>query len=406
MTPFDPIKKASRKLAAQSDETINSLLVHLASHFNIPKLLEANSEDLKKMDKANPMYDRLLLTKPRIESLLQSLIEVAKLPSPLNKILDNRTRPNGLRLQKISVPLGVVGVIYESRPNVTLDVFSLCLKSGNASILKGGSEAYHSNKAIMEQIHNTLKAFNLPTEITHLMPADRSAVQELLNASGFVDVIIPRGSESLIQFVRENSKIPVIETGAGIVHTYLDSSYDPEIAQKIIFNAKTRRVSVCSALDTLIVHRETLKGLPELLKPLSEKKVELFTDAPSYAALKDSYPLLRQEERYGTEFLDYKMSLKTVSCLEDALDHIATYSSKHSEAIISNNQDHIDRFLKAVDAAVVYANTSTAFTDGGEFGLGAEIGISTQKLHTRGPMGLQELTSYKWIVKGDGQIRS
>ena len=399
MTPFNEIRAASRKLNALSDETINALLLHLAENFRFAPVLEANQRDLQN-GKPN---DRLLLTKERIEGMLQSLDQVSKLPSPLGKTLEERTLPNGLHLQKISVPLGVIGVIYEARPNVTLDVFSLCFKSGNASILKGGSDAAHSNRAIIEEIHRSLAAFNLPKEIVHLMPADRGAVAELLQAKGEVDVIIPRGSQQLIDYVREHSKVPVIETGAGIVHTYLDETFDEEVAKRVILNAKTRRVSVCNALDTLIVHRAALPKLSQILQPLAEKNVTLYADEPSFRALE--YPYLHQEENYGTEFLDYKMSIKTVANLTEALEHINTYGSKHSEAIISNIQTHIDHFLKTVDAAVVYANTSTAFTDGGEFGLGAEIGISTQKLHARGPMGLQELTSYKWIVKGEGQIR-
>lgn len=395
MTPFKEIRAASRTLSALPEETINALLIHLAENFRVKPVLKANHQDLKTPN------DRLLLTEERIDGMLKSLIQVSKLPSPLNKTLEERTLPNGLLLQKVSVPLGVVGVIYEARPNVTLDVFSLCLKSGNAAILKGGSDAAHSNRAIVEEIHRSLTAFGLPKEIVHLMPADRSAVTELLH--GDVDVIIPRGSQQLINYVREHSKVPVIETGAGIVHTYLDESFDEEIAAKIIHNAKTRRVSVCNALDTLIVHQAALPKLSRILKPLAEKNVILYADAPAFHAL--DYPYLHLEENFGTEFLDYKMSIKTVANIEEALEHINTYSSKHSEAIISNNKQNIDHFLKSVDAAVVYANTSTAFTDGGEFGLGAEIGISTQKLHARGPMGLQELTSYKWIVTGEGQIR-
>jgi glutamate-5-semialdehyde dehydrogenase len=405
MTPFKAIKEASLALNALPAETLNEILIHLAKNFRIDRILEANRQDLAKMEQTHPLYDRLLLTKPRMEALLNDLIRVSQLPSPLNRILEHRTLQNGLDLQKVSVPLGVVGVIDEARPNVTLDVFSLCLKSGNASILKGGSDAFHSNEAIMEEIHRTLHHFHLPKEIAYLMPPDRKSVDELLNAARLVDVIIPRGSEQLIQYVREHAKVPVIETGAGIVHTYLDHSFDLNQAKKIIHNAKTRRVSVCNALDTLIVHQDSLSLLPQVLEPLIEKKVLLYADAPAYQALKGRYPFLEQEERYGTEFLDYKMSIKTVKNLSEALEHIHTYSSKHSEAILSNQPENIERFLKAVDAAAVYANASTAFTDGGEFGLGAEIGISTQKLHARGPMGLTELTSYKWIIQGEGQIR-
>lgn len=404
MTPFQSIREASCKRVPP--QVIDSLLVRLAERLTHPSILAANERDLARMERTNPLYDRLQLTEKRVQGMADQLIAVSKLPSPLGKVLEQRTLPNGLELSKVSVPLGVVGVVYEARPNVTVDVFALCLKSGNCTILKGGSDAYETNCALMEQIRGVLEEFNLPKELAYLMPPDRAQVKELLEAAGYVDVIIPRGSDQLIRFVRENAKVPVIETGAGIVHTYLDSRFNLEKAQAIILNAKTRRVSVCNALDTLIVHQNALPLLAQVVQPLSAKQVEIYADAPAYRALKGHYPHLVEKENFGIEFLDYKMSIKTVASLEEALEHIHTYSSRHSEAIISDLPENCASFLDEVDAAAVYANTSTAFTDGGEFGLGAEIGISTQKLHARGPMGLQELTSYKWIIKGNGQVRN
>jgi glutamate-5-semialdehyde dehydrogenase len=306
--------------------------------------------------------------------------------------------------------MGVIGVIYEARPNVSFDVFSLCFKTGNACILKGGSDASYSNEAIISVIHKVLKKHGVDTGVAALLPPDRAATEALLNAVGYVDVIIPRGSQGLIDFVRKNAKVPVIETGAGIVHTYFDESGDLGKGKAIVNNSKTRRVSVCNSLDCLIIHESRLNDLPAITELLIKSDVEIFADAQAYEALKQTYPqdLLQQasEEHFGTEFLAYKMSVKTVKSLDEALDHISNFSSKHSEAIISEDADSIEKFLNAVDAAAVYANASTAFTDGAQFGLGAEIGISTQKLHARGPMGLEELTSYKWLVQGDGQIRA
>jgi glutamate-5-semialdehyde dehydrogenase len=338
------------------------------------------------------------------------MVNVANLESPLGKQLSETHMPNGLSISKVRVPLGVVGVIYEARPNVTFDVFALCFKTGNISILKGGSDADHSNRAIISVIHTVLNKHHIDTNVATLLPAEREATAALLNAIGYVDVLIPRGSQSLINFVRDNSKVPVIETGAGIVHTYFDQSGDLAKGTAIIANAKTRRVSVCNALDCLIIHADRLTDLPQLSSILKEKEVELFADERSFEALKHTYPasLLHKAtpEHFGTEFLSMKMAVKTVDSFEAALAHIAVNSSKHSEAIISEDAGNIATFLNDVDAAAVYANVSTAFTDGAQFGLGAEIGISTQKLHARGPMGLDELTSYKWIVKGDGQIRN
>jgi glutamate-5-semialdehyde dehydrogenase len=373
-------------------------------------LLAENQKDLDRMDPADPKYDRLKLTATRIEAIAGDMVNVAHLDSPLDKQLSETNMPNGLSITKVRVPLGVVGVIYEARPNVTFDVFALCFKTGNISILKGGSDADFSNRAIISVIHKVLLRHQLDINIATLLPADREATAALLNAIGYVDVLIPRGSQSLINFVRDNSKVPVIETGAGIVHTYFDESGDLEKGAEIIANAKTRRVSVCNALDCLIIHSSRINDLPRLAHILKKKQVELFADEAAYTALKNTYPadLLHkaQPEHFGTEFLSMKMAVKTVDNFKQALEHIAINGSKHSEAIISEDAGNIATFLNDVDAAAVYANVSTAFTDGAQFGLGAEIGISTQKLHARGPMGLDELTSYKWIVKGNGQTRN
>jgi glutamate-5-semialdehyde dehydrogenase len=334
---------------------------------------------------------------------------VAGLTSPLGEIISEKELPNGLHISRTRVPLGVIGIIYEARPNVTLDVFSLCFKTGNVCILKGGSDAAFSNSAIMGLIHRVLEKHHIDPAIAQLLPPEREATNALLNATGWVDVLIPRGSQQLIDHVRQHSRVPVIETGAGIVHTYFDETGDTEKGKGIIYNAKTRRVSVCNALDCLLIAGSRLEALPALAMPLAEKEVELYADEASFAILKDHYPaaLLHRAlpEHFGTEFLSYKMAVKTVTGIAEALDHIAAHSSRHSEAIISEDPARQQLFLQQVDAAAVYVNASTAFTDGAQFGLGAEIGISTQKLHARGPMGLEELTSYKWIIKGNGQVR-
>jgi glutamate-5-semialdehyde dehydrogenase len=338
------------------------------------------------------------------------MIKVASLPSPLGIVLEERNLDSGMHLSKITVPLGVVGVIFEARPNVTFDVFSLCLKSGNACVLKGGSDAIDSNRYIITIIKDALRRHALDDNIIELLSADRAAAHELLNAVGYVDVVIPRGSQQLIDSVRQNAKVPVIETGAGIVHTYFHRSGNTRAGAEIIFNAKTRRVSVCNALDCLIIDAERLAELPVLTGKLSEKDVIIFADDSAYAALNGHYPthLLHPSSaaHYGTEFLDYKMSIKTVPSIHEALEHIFVYGSRHSEAIVADDESAIEEFMNTVDAAVVYANASTAFTDGAQFGLGAEIGISTQKLHARGPMALRELTSYKWMVRGHGTTRN
>lgn len=380
-----------------------------ATEENMQFILSENRKDLDKMDPTNPKYDRLQLTENRVREIAKGIREVAVLPSPLNLILEERVRPNGLKLQKISVPFGVIGIIYEARPNVSLDVFSLCFKSGNVCLLKGGSDAACSNRAIVDIIRDVLVKQNVNPDFVTLLPNEREATTELLNAVGYVDLIIPRGSSGLINFVRANAKVPVIETGAGICHTYFDEFGDKEKAEKIVFNAKTRRVSVCNALDCLIVHEQRLSDLPFVCQRLANKKVIIYADAKSYPFLLGKYPseLLRKatRESFGTEFLDYKMSVKTVENVHQAVAHITKYSSKHSEAIISENAANVAYFQKVVDAACVYANASTAFTDGGQFGLGAEIGISTQKMHARGPMALREITSYKWLISGNGQVR-
>lgn len=409
---FTAVRTASRTLALLSDDIINQILNAVADAVirQTPFILAENDKDLTRMDKRHPKYDRLRLTEERLKDIAADIRNVATLPSPLGRILKETTRPNGMKLTKISVPFGVIGMIYEARPNVSFDVFSLCLKSGNACILKGGSDADCSNRVIVQVIHEVLKQFSIDSHIVELLPAEREATTELLHAVGYVDLIIPRGSSSLINFVRENAKIPVIETGAGICHTYFDEYGEVNKGAEIIYNAKTRRVSVCNALDCTIIHEKRLPDLPVLCKKLQDSHVIIYADQTAFQSLEGHYPadLLQHAtpESFGTEFLDYKMAVKTVKSFEDALGHIQENSSKHSECIITENKQRSDLFVKIVDAACVYANVSTAFTDGSQFGLGAEIGISTQKLHARGPMGLEEITSYKWIIEGDGQTRS
>ena len=408
---FAAVQVASRELALLNDDIINQILnaVADAAIAETPFILAENEKDLARMDKNDPKYDRLKLTEERLKGIAADTRNVATLPSPLGKVLKESVRPNGMRLTKVSVPFGVIGIIYEARPNVSFDVFSLCLKSGNACILKGGSDADCSNRAIICVIHEVLKKFNINQHIVELLPADREATAALLNAVGYVDLIIPRGSSSLIHFVRENAKIPVIETGAGICHTYFDEFGDVNKGAAIIHNAKTRRVSVCNALDCTIIHEKRLTDLPMLCEKLKDSHVTIYADAQAYQALEGRYPAELLEhakaESFGTEFLDYKMAVKTVKSFEDALGHIQENSSKHSECIVTESKERAALFTKIVDAACVYTNVSTAFTDGAQFGLGAEIGISTQKLHARGPMGLEEITSYKWVIEGDGQTR-
>jgi len=408
---FENAVKASRTIHRLDKEKVNTVLRNVADEVlaHTDEILEANQRDLARMPAEDPKYDRLQLSRERLEAMAREMRNVAALQSPLAEVISADTLPNGLQLSKIRVPLGVIGVIYEARPNVTLDVFSLCFKTGNVAVLKGGSDAEFSNIALMKVIRNVLTAHGIDVNVATLLPAEREATAALLNAVGFVDVLIPRGSQSLITYVRKNSKIPVIETGAGIVHTYFDISGDQEKARDIIFNAKTRRVSVCNSLDCLLIHSGRLGDLSALIQPLATKSVQIYADEAAYKAVEGSYPAQwlhhSTPEDYGIEFLDYKMAIKTVDDMETALTHIAEHSSRHSEAIIAEDEDKLNTFLSAVDAAAVYANASTAFTDGAEFGLGAEIGISTQKLHARGPMGLVELTSYKWVVRGNGQVR-
>lgn len=404
-------QKAAARIALCSDDTVKEILCEIArlAEENTPALLEANARDLALMDPTDPKYDRLRLSPARLMSIAADIRKVATLPSPLHRILEQKTLPNGLQLTKLTVPIGVVGVIFESRPNVTFDVFSICFRSGNAVVLKGSRDARFSNEAIVALIHGVLQKYDLQ-DILYLAPAEREALPEILQAEGLIDVIIPRGSQALIDFVRKNATVPVIETGAGVVHIYADASADLSQAQTIITHSKARRVSVCNALDCLVLHEALLPHLGALLRELNDyHHCEIFADERAYNALCGSYAtdLLHPAEptHYGMEFLAMKMAIKTVRNIEEALAHIATYSSKHSEAILARDPEAIEKFLRHTDAAVVYANAATTFTDGGEFGMGAEIGISTQKLHARGPMALPELTSYKWIVRGDGQIR-
>lgn len=409
---LEKVLTASRKLNLVEDDQVKSVLLELADQArkNTESILIENQKDLDRMDVNDPKFDRLKLTAERIEGIASDIENVAHLASPVGEVLRKSTRPNGLKISKVSVPFGVIGIIYEARPNVTFDVFALCLKSGNACVLKGGSDAIYSNQTIVSIIQLTLQKFGFDKNTVSLLPAGREETNEMLQAHGYIDLIIPRGSQGLINFVRENATIPVIETGAGICHTYFDEFGDAEKGCEIVFNAKTRRVSVCNALDCLIIHESRLNELPAFAKRLSEENVMIYADEKAYNKIKTIYPekLLEAatEESFGTEFLAMKMSIKTVESFDAAIDHINTFSSKHSEAIISESEARIQLFQKLVDASSVYSNTSTAYTDGAQFGLGAEIGISTQKLHARGPMALEELTSYKWIIEGEGQVRS
>ena len=408
---FKRVKRASKTLATLTDQQRNDILNAVADAIidYQERILSANEKDLAKMDPKNPLYDRLQLTEKRLADIAGDMRNVATLPSPLGHVTKEKTLPNGLRLCRISVPFGVIGMIYEARPNVTFDVFSLCFKSGNACVLKGGSDADLSNQAAVELIHDVLCRYNVNPDVVTLLPATHEATGELLNAVGYVDLCIPRGGRRLIDFVRNTARIPVIETGAGVVNTYFDKDGDLEMGKAIICNAKTRRVSVCNALDCLLIHEERLGDLSELVKPLLDHKVLLYADGPAYQLLMGNYPqiLLQQAttDSFGTEFMDYKMAIRTVTSLEEAIAHIDHYGSGHSESIITQNADAARRFQQAVDAACVYWNAPTSFTDGAQFGLGAEIGISTQKLGPRGPMALEEITTYKWLIEGEGQTR-
>ena len=408
---FRAAKKAAAELASADDGKTSGMLLSLADRIgkNQDALLEANRADLAKMPEDNPMYDRLKLDSRRLEGIAADMRNVAGLPCPAGRILSETVRPNGMKIQKVSVPFGVVGIIYVARPNVSFDVFSLCVKSGNACILKGGSDAFCTNSAIVELIRSVLRDCGFDENTVTLMPAGHDSTAALLEAAGDVDLVIPRGSKRLIDFVRQNARVPVIETGAGICHTYFDRDGDLDKGAAIVTNAKTRRVSVCNALDCLIVHKDRLFDLPGLCSGVKDHDVVIYADEAAYAALEGNYPaellLHADEDSFGTEFLSYRMAVRTVDSLDEALEHISRYSSKHSECIVTENKETADRFLREVDAACVYANVSTAFTDGAQFGFGAEIGISTQKLHARGPMALPELNTYKYVITGDGQIR-
>lgn len=410
-TIFEQAKKAGRSLAALDEKEINCILNDTADEIEkqTDRILAENAKDLERMDKENPMYDRLKLTEERIEGIAGDMRNVAKLASPLGRTLMERTLPNGLKLKKLSVPFGVIGIVYEARPNVTFDVFSLCLKSGSACVLKGGKDADCSNREAVALIKEVLRRHNVDEHTIELLPATHEATAEMLHANGYIDVVIPRGSSRLIKFVRDEASVPVIETGAGVCHAYFDKDGDLEKGKAIINNAKTRRVSVCNALDCTIINAERLTDLPALCEPLIASNVLIYADAPAINVLKGKYPeeLLKEatEESYGTEFQSYTMAIKTVKDAEEAMEHIAGHGSGHSECIITENDDTAEKFLKNVDAACVYVNAPTSFTDGAQFGLGAEIGISTQKLHARGPMGLEEITTYKWTIRGNGQTR-
>jgi glutamate-5-semialdehyde dehydrogenase len=406
---FERVKRASKSLALLSDTQRNEILNAVADAIihHQARILEANAQDLAKMSKENPLYDRLQLTESRLEGIAADMRNVATLPSPLGHITKQKTLPNGLRLCRVSVPFGVIGMIYEARPNVTFDVFSLCFKSGNACVLKGGKDADCSNREEVALIHEILEQYGVSKDVVALLPATHEATGEMLNAVGYVDLCIPRGGRKLIDFVRDTARIPVIETGAGVVNTYFDKDGDLEMGRAIINNAKTRRVSVCNALDCLLIHQDRLGDLESLVALMAEKNVIIYADEQAYTALDGKYPYLEHAtaDSFGTEFMDYKLAIKTVASLQEALDHIDENGSGHSEAIVTMNETAARQFQAHVDAACVYWNAPTSFTDGAQFGLGAEIGISTQKLGPRGPMALEEICTYKWLIEGEGQTR-
>lgn len=425
---FINAKQAAKSLQLLTDDERNRVLKAVADAIvaHTGDLLRANAEDLSRMDKTNPMYDRLLLTADRLQGIAADMRHVATLPTPLGRTLKEKTLPYGLHLRRVSVPFGVIGMIYEARPNVTFDVFSLCFKSGNACVLKGGKDAECSCMEGVSLIKDVLKEHGINTSAIELLPFTHEATADMLTATGFIDLCIPRGGKRLIQFVRDNAKVPVIETGAGVVHCYFDKDGDLEMGRRIILNAKTRRPSVCNALDCILIHTARLADLPMLVAPLGEKGVKLHADERAYKSLKGRYPqglaidgqteadnsMLslvtpdKADETWGTEWLSLQAGVKTVDSLDEAIDHIATYGSGHSESIVTANTDTARKFESMVDAACVYVNAPTSFTDGAQFGLGAEIGISTQKLGARGPMALEEITTYKWLIEGNGQIRS
>jgi glutamate-5-semialdehyde dehydrogenase len=410
---FITAKKASRGLALVSNDKRDEILLAVADAIkaNEAALLEANQDDLSRMEQSNPLYDRLQLTPKRLADIASDMRHVSQLPSPLGRVLKEKTLDNGLRLRRVSVPFGVIGMVFEARPNVAFDVFSLCFKSGNACVLKGGKDADSSNQAIIALIHQVLQQHGIDTGVVQLLPATHEATAAMLNAVGYIDVCIPRGGRKLIDFVRDNAKVPVIETGAGVVHTYFDKDGDLDKGKRIIHNAKTRRVSVCNALDCLIIHKDRIADLPELLAPLAASNVRLYADQAAQSILTgSSYPqeLIEQarENHYGTEFMDYKLAIRTVASIDEAIEHITENGSGHSECIVTENPAAAQQFQAQIDAACVYVNAPTSFTDGAQFGLGAEIGISTQKLGPRGPMALEEITTYKWLIEGNGQVRA
>jgi len=393
-TPDAQIKKALKMLADAVESGMDIIL-------------KANSVDVEKQDANDPRTDRLLLNKQRITNIAASIRKISTLPNPSGKLLQKQKLYNGLLLEKITVPFGVVGAVYESRPNVTFDIAALCLRSMNGCLLKGSSEAENTNRAAMNIIKRVLKENNIHPDCITLLPSERETVQELFAATKYVDVIIPRGSDNLIRFVRENSLVPVIETGAGVCHIYVEKDASVDKALNIVVNAKVSRPSVCNAVDTILVDSLIAPQFLQKLKPLFDKyEVEIFADINAHKLLK-GYRYLKKASKadFGREFLSLKCAVKVVKDIDEALTHIQQYSTKHSEAIISENKSNCRRFLHEVDAAVVYMNASTRFTDGEEFGLGAEIGISTQKLHARGPFALEKLVTEKWIIKGNGQVR-
>ena len=410
LTPvFKAARKASRSLAAKSAADIDAMLNVMADTAvkAIPEILEANARDMARMAPDDPKRDRLLLTEERIKAIADDMRSVAALPSPLGRTLSSVIRPNGMKIDKVTVPFGVIGIIYEARPNVTFDVFALCVKAGSACLLKGGSDAKDTNETVVAMMRRTLRDNGWDENCVTLLPASHEATAQLLGAVGDVDLIIPRGSKGLIEYVRDNSRVPVIETGAGVCHTYIHTSADEAVARDVIFNAKTRRVSVCNALDTVVTDASRLDDLPAILEPMAAKNVDIYADERAYKALEGKYPRLYRAaaDDFGREWQDYKMSVATVDSLAEAIEFIDRHTSRHSECIVAEDPEAQQTFLREIDAACVYVNVSTAFTDGGQFGFGAEIGISTQKLHARGPMALPEITTYKYLITGHGQTR-
>jgi glutamate-5-semialdehyde dehydrogenase len=401
--------KAAIQLRGTADKKIRWVLLKLADALedNMDLVLKANKKDLAAQDPDNPRIDRLMLNEQRIKNIAASIRKISRLPNPSGKVLDKHTLANGLQVQKISVPLGVVGAIYESRPNVTFDIAALCIRSQNGCVLKGSKEADHTNRAAAKIIKNVLEKNGIAPDCVTLLPAARETVNELFAATKYLDVLIPRGSDSLIQFVRKNSLVPVIETGAGVCHIYVEKDASLDKAVNIVVNAKVSRPSVCNAVDTVLVDEKVAPAFLKKLQPaFNQYKVEMIAEAKAYKLLKE-YPFLEKAGAadFDTEFLSLRCAVKVVKNIDEALEHIQQHGTKHSEAIVSENKKHCRRFLQEVDAAAVYTNASTRFTDGEELGLGAEIGISTQKLHARGPFALEKLVTEKWLLQGNGQVR-